>query len=82
MREQALDVWAYPYLIYAYCRSLLLLTDNKISTSITTIVTQDILIICPNLIARIQALCMGEEDPIAIMATVSAELFHAVDGYD
>ena len=44
--------------------------------------TQDISIICPDLIARIYAICWGEEDPIAIMATVSAELFHAVDGYD
>jgi L-methionine (R)-S-oxide reductase len=77
-----LDVWAYPYLIYAPCRFLLSLTDDKISTWITTIVTQDISIICPDLIARICALCKGEEDPIAIMATVSAELFHAVDGYD
>ena len=44
--------------------------------------TQDLSIICPDLIARIHALCKGEEDPIAIMATVSAELFHAVDGCD
>ena len=56
--------------------------DDKISTWITTIVTQDISIISPDLIARINALCEGEDDPIAIMATVSAELFHAVDGYD
>jgi L-methionine (R)-S-oxide reductase len=77
-----LDVWAYPYLIYAHCRFLLLLKENKISTRITTIVTQDISIICPDLIARIYEICWGEEDPIAIMATVSAELFHAVDGYD
>ena len=48
----------------------------------TTIVTQDISIICPDLIARIHGLCECENDPIAIMATVSAELFHAVDGYD
>ena len=34
------------------------------------------------LVARIHALCEGEDDSIAIMATVSAELFHAVDGYD
>ena len=46
------------------------------------IMTQDISIIRPDLIARIHALCEGEDDPIAIMATVSAELFHAVDGYD
>ena len=77
-----MDVWAYPYLIYAQCPFLLSLTDNKISTRITTIVTQDLSIICPDLIARIHTLCDGEEDPIAIMATVSAELFHAVDGYD
>ena len=43
---------------------------------------QDISIIRPDLIARIYALCEGEDDSIAIMATVSAELFHAVDGYD
>ena len=46
------------------------------------IMTQDISIIRPDLIARIHALCEGEDDSIAIMATVSAELFHAVDGYD
>ena len=46
------------------------------------IMTKDISIICPDLIARIHALCEGEDDSIAIMATVSAELFHAVDGYD
>ena len=44
--------------------------------------TQDISIICPDLIARIHALCESEDDSIAIMATVSAELFNAVDGYD
>ena len=44
--------------------------------------TQDISIIRPDLIARIHALCDGEDDSIAIMATVSAELFHAVDGFD
>ena len=44
--------------------------------------TQDISIIRSDLIARIHALCEGEDDSIAIMATVSAELFHAVDGYD
>ena len=44
--------------------------------------TQDSSIIRPDLIARIHALCEGEDDSIAIMATVSAELFHAVDGYD
>ena len=43
---------------------------------------QDISIIRPDLIARIQALCEGEDDSIAIMATISAELFNAVDGYD
>ena len=47
-----------------------------------TIVTQDTSIIHPDLIARIHALCEGEDDPIAIMATVSAELFHAIDSYD
>ena len=77
-----MDVWAYPYLIYAQCSFLLSLKDDKISTWITKIVTQDLSIICPDLIARIHSLCKGEEDSIAIMATVSAELFHAVDGYD
>ena len=46
------------------------------------VMTQDISNICPNLFARIFALCMGEDDSIAIMATGSAELFHAIDGYD
>ena len=36
----------------------------------------------PDLIARICALCDGEDDKIAIMATVSAELYHGVDGFD
>ena len=44
--------------------------------------TQDISIISPDLIGRIYALCECEDDSIAIMATVSAELFHAVDGCD
>ena len=44
--------------------------------------TQDILLLLPDLIARIDAICEGEDDTIAIMAKVSAELFHAVDGYD
>ena len=44
--------------------------------------TQDISIIRPDLIGCIHALCECEDDSIAIMATVSAELFHAVDGYD
>ena len=43
---------------------------------------QDILILSPDLKARVHALCKGEDDPIAIMAKVSADLFHAVDGYD
>ena len=46
------------------------------------IMTQDISIIRPDLIARIHSLCEGEDDSIAIMATISAELFNAVDGYD
>jgi L-methionine (R)-S-oxide reductase len=46
------------------------------------IMTQDILIVRTDLIARIHALCDGEDDSIAITATVSAELCHAVDGYD
>ena len=56
--------------------------DDKISTRITKTVTQDLSIICPDLIARIHARCKGEEDPVAIMATVSAELFQAVNGCD
>lgn len=43
---------------------------------------QNISIIRPDLIAHIHSLCEGEDDSIAIMATVSAELFHAVEGYD
>ena len=35
-----------------------------------------------DLMARIYALCEDEDDLIAIMATVSAELFQAVEGYD
>ena len=46
------------------------------------IMTQDISIICPDLVARIFSLCEGEDDSIAIMATVSAELFYAIDGCD
>ena len=48
----------------------------------TTILTQGISIVCPDLIASIYALCEGEEASISIMAKVSAELFHAADGYD
>jgi L-methionine (R)-S-oxide reductase len=71
-----------PYLTYARYHLLILLTDDKASPRIAMIMTQDISIIRPDLIARIHALCEGEDDCIAIMATVSAELFHAVDGYD
>ena len=46
------------------------------------IMTQDISIICPDLVARIFSLCEGEDDSIAIMATVSAELFYAIGGCD
>ena len=35
-----------------------------------------------DLMARIYALCEGEDDLIAIMATVVAELFQAVEGFD
>ena len=35
-----------------------------------------------DLMARIYALCEDEDDLIAIMATVSAELFQAVEGFD
>ena len=70
-------LWAY-----APCRFLLSLANDDADNWITTIMTQDISIIRPDLIARIHALCDGEDDSIAIMATVSAELFHAVDGFD
>ena len=36
----------------------------------------------PELVTRIYALCEGEDDVIAKMATISCELYHAVDGYD
>ena len=36
----------------------------------------------PDLVTRISALCEGEDDVIAKMATISCELYHAVDGYD
>ena len=35
-----------------------------------------------NLAARILALCNGENDEIAIMATVAGELYHDVNGFD
>ena len=35
-----------------------------------------------DLVTRISALCEGEDDVIAKMATISCELYHAVDGYD
>ena len=35
-----------------------------------------------DLIARILALCKGEDDEIAIMATVASELYHYVNGFD
>ena len=35
-----------------------------------------------DLIDRILALCKGEDDEIAIMATVVGELYHDVDGFD
>ena len=38
--------------------------------------------VLPDLVARISALCEGEDDVIAKMATISCELYHAVDGYD
>lgn len=38
--------------------------------------------ISDDLVARISALCEGEADVIAKMATISCELYHAVDGYD
>ena len=46
------------------------------------IMTLNTSIICPGLTARIFALSKGEDDSIAIMASVSAELFYAIDGYD
>ena len=38
--------------------------------------------VLPDLVTRIYALCEGEDDVIAKMATISCELYHAVDGYD
>ncbi len=35
-----------------------------------------------DLIARILALCNGEDNEIAIMATVACELYHEVNGFD
>ena len=35
-----------------------------------------------DLTARILALCNGEDDEIAIMATVAGELYHDVNGFD
>lgn len=32
--------------------------------------------------ARIHALCAGEEDEVALMATLSCELFHSMEGFD
>ena len=32
--------------------------------------------------ARIRALCAGEDDEVALMATLSCELFHAMEGFD
>jgi len=39
-------------------------------------------LIAPDLAARILALCDDEDDEIAIMATVAAELYHNVNGFD
>lgn len=39
-------------------------------------------VINPGLINRILALCDSEDDEIAIMATVVAELYQGVDGFD
>ncbi len=39
-------------------------------------------VIAPGLTARIFELCDGEDDVIAIMATVAGELYHAIDGFD
>lgn len=36
----------------------------------------------PDLTALILALCDGEDDEIAIMATVVGELYHVIDGFD
>ena len=58
------------------------LIDGDASNWIVNVMLQDISIIRPELFARICGLCEGEDDLIAIMATVSSELFHAIDGYD
>ena len=39
-------------------------------------------LISSDLTARILALCDGEDDEIAIMATVASELYHDVNGFD
>ncbi|MBP7000969.1 GAF domain-containing protein [Amaricoccus sp.] len=36
----------------------------------------------PEIAARIDALVAGEDDPVALMATVACELFHGVEGFD
>ena len=41
-----------------------------------------ITLIKPELITRMLALCDGEDDEIAIMATVAGELYNNVDGFD
>jgi len=33
-------------------------------------------------VERIHAISLGEEDEIALMATIACELYHGVDGYD
>ena len=61
-----MDVWVCPYLTYARYHLLILLTDDKASPRIAMIMTQDISIIRPDLIARIHALCEGEDDPLPL----------------
>ena len=39
-------------------------------------------LISSDLTARILALCDGEDDEIAIMATVASELYYEVNGFD
>ncbi|MBP7243106.1 GAF domain-containing protein [Amaricoccus sp.] len=36
----------------------------------------------PEVSARIAALVEGEDDPVALMATVACELYHGLDGFD
>ena len=38
--------------------------------------------ICQQTLTEIKAICAGETDPIALMATISAHLYQQIDGFD